>query len=84
MKNIIVGLRDRVAGQFQNVTIDINADVAKRNLSFAVNNSPDLLFKAKDLELFELGFIDSESGNIELTIPTKHLCFCSDLIGDKE
>lgn len=41
---IIVSLFDRTAQSYRSVTADINENTAKRNLAYAVNNTPQLLF----------------------------------------
>ena len=74
MKYVVIALRDKVACSFQSLNLDQNEFTAKRNFSFAVNNSNELLFKAKDLELYKIAEFDSDSGIIELIQPMVRIC----------
>ena len=71
---IIVGLRDKVSSRFEGITMAVNEYVAKRDFSFAVNNNKEMLFKAKDLELYKVGEFDVETGQIDYISPMVRLC----------
>lgn len=70
----IYSLRDRVADVFRSVNLDTNDATARRNFSYAVQNSPELQFQAKDLELCRVGSFDSHSGVITALVPIEVLC----------
>lgn len=70
----IYSLRDKVADIFQSCSLDTNDFVAKRNFSFAVNNSPELLFKSKDLELYRVGSFDTVKGCVTREDPIVLVC----------
>lgn len=78
----IFSMRDKVAESFQSCSLDTNDFVAKRNFSYAVNNSPELLFKSKDLELYRVGVFDTEKGCITPVIPAVLVCRGDEVIQD--
>lgn len=80
----IYALRDRVAGQFTSVTLDMKDEVAKRNLSYSVNNNSQLAFMSKDLELCCIGTLDTESGSVLPVQPIRLVVRCDQLIGADE
>ena len=70
----IYSLRDRVADVFRSVTVDTNDLTAKRNFSYALQNSPELSFQAQDLELCRVGSFDSHTGVITALVPIQVIC----------
>lgn len=70
----LYALRDRVADNFRSVTVDTNDNTAKRNFTFAVNNSPELIFQSKDLELCKIGEFDAHTGVIYPCVPIAVVC----------
>lgn len=70
----IIAMRDKVEERFRTFTVDINAASARRNFAYAVNNTPELLFKAKDIELYDLGEFDDGSGVILPVVPMVLIC----------
>lgn len=70
----IVALRDKVEQKFRSLTVDYNEEAAKRNFAYAVNNSPELLFKSKDLELYTVGEFSDDSGVILPLSPPVLIC----------
>lgn len=80
----IYALRDRVAGQFRSVTLDEKDEVSKRNLSFSVNNNPQLAFMSKDLELCCIGSMDTDNGVIKPEIPIRLIVRADQLLGADE
>lgn len=81
MKLNVYALYDRIAGQFRSLSLDDKAEVAKRNLAFAVNNDSQLGFISKDLDLMKVGEFDSETGAILPRVPPETVCHAADLIG---
>lgn len=77
---IIVSLFDRVAQSYRSVTADINEDTARRNLGYAVNNTPQLLYEAKDLELVKIAEFDDHSGVVSPIVPPLVICRASEVI----
>lgn len=61
MDRRIYAIRDTLVG-YGAPMIDINDAAAARTFSYALRNTPELLDKANDLDLFFLGTLDSESG----------------------
>lgn len=85
MKNFrIYALRDRVADRFRTINLDINDFTAKRNFSYAVNNSPEMLFQAKDLELCCVGEFDDHDGNVIPVVPISVICRGDEVIVEKD
>lgn len=78
---IVVSLYDRVAQNYRNVTVDINNATARRNLGYAVNNTPQLLYEAKDLDLMQVGDFDEHTGTITPCVPFV-ICHASEVISD--
>lgn len=70
----LYSLRDRCADVFRSVTVDTNDQTAKRNFSYAVNNSPELLFQSKDLELCKIAEFDAHSGQVMPCVPIVVVC----------
>lgn len=79
----VIGLRDKVAATFQGITIEINESVAKRNFAYNVNNSSELMFKAKDLELYVIGILDSSNGVITPVSPLERICSGDEVINNE-
>lgn len=77
---ILVGLRDKVSGRFESVTLDYNEHTAKRNFAFAVNNSNELLFKSKDIELYKLACFDTLNGKLDIVSPYERICSGDEVI----
>ena len=67
-------LRDRVADAFRSVSLDTNDQTAKRNFSYAVQNSPELEFQSKDLELCRIGSFDAHTGTLVPLTPIQVIC----------
>lgn len=77
----IYTLRDTVGRVYRDVVCDdTNEEVAKRNLAFQVNNNPQFMFLAKDLEFMKVGEFDEHTGVINGLNPVV-VCHVSDLIG---
>lgn len=83
MNYIIYSLRDKVAKNFRSVNLDINDDTARRNLAYAINNSSEMLYQSKDLELYAVGEFDAGSGKIKAIAPARLVCRGDELIVDK-
>lgn len=79
----IYALRDRIADKFRSVTVDINDMTAKRNFAYAVNNAPELLFQAKDLELCMIAEFDDVSGVVYPETPIKVVCRGDEVVQEK-
>lgn len=60
----VFAVRDKIAEEFRSITLDVNEETAKRNFAFAVNNSAELQFAAKDYELYCIGDFQSNKGLI--------------------
>lgn len=73
-KFYVYALRDRLADAFRSVNLDINDQTAKRNFAFSVNNSPELIFQSKDLELCRVGEFDYHSGVLSPCTPIVVVC----------
>lgn len=71
---IVIALRDKIEQRFRTLSLDFNAESAKRNLTYSVNNTPELLFKSKDLELYQLGEFDDEKGSLIPCVPAVLIC----------
>lgn len=84
MKYPVFSLRDKVASSFQSVNLDTNDFVAKRNFAFAVNNSNELLFKAKDLELYKVGEFDTDTGIFEGCSPLIRICSGDEVVNNEK
>lgn len=78
----LYSLRDRVADVFRSVTVDTNDQTAKRNFAYAVNNSPELLFQSKDLELCKVAEFDAHSGMVVSCVPIVVVCRGDEVIKD--
>lgn len=70
----VYSLRDRTADSFRSITIDTNDMTARRNFAYAVQNSPELQFQSKDLELCRVGSFDVHTGDISALVPIQVLC----------
>ena len=70
----IYSLRDRIADVFRSVTLDTNDATARRNFAYAVQNSPELQFQSKDLELCRVGSFDAHTGVISALVPIQVIC----------
>lgn len=85
MKNFgLYSLRDRLGDVFRSVTVDNNDLTAKRNFSYAVNNSPELLFQSKDLELCKIAEFDAHTGEVFPCVPIQVVCRGDEVISDAE
>lgn len=80
MKYGVYAMRDRIAENFQSLNLDINDAVARRNFSFAVNNSENMMFSASDLEFFRIGEFDSYTGVVEPCNPIQLICRADEVI----
>lgn len=78
----VYSLRDKIADTFQSCSLDTNDFVAKRNFAYAVNNSQELLFKAKDLELYRVGNFDTTKGVLTPQIPAELVCRGDEVLQD--
>lgn len=78
----LYSIRDRVADNFRNVTVDVNDMVAKRNFAYAVNNSPELLYQSKDLELCKVAEFDHVTGVVYPVVPIVTICRGDEVIND--
>lgn len=78
----VYSLRDKIADSFQSCSLDTNDFVAKRNFSYAVNNSSELLFKSKDLELYRVGSFDTTKGVITPQNPIELVCRGDEVMQD--
>lgn len=78
----LYSLRDRLGDVFRSVTVDTNDMTAKRNFSYAVNNSPELLFQSKDLELCKIAEFDAHSGVVVPCVPIQVVCRGDEVIKD--
>lgn len=65
----VFAIRDKVAEEFRSITCDVNESTAKRNFAYAVNNSPELQFAAKDYELYCIGDFQSDKGLVTPMVP---------------
>lgn len=70
----LYSLRDRLGDVFRSVTVDTNDMTARRNFAYAVNNSPELLFQSKDLELCKIAEFDAHSGQVIPCVPILVVC----------
>lgn len=77
---IIVSLFDRTAQSYRSVAADVNEQTAKRNLAYAVNNTPQLLFESKDLELVKVAEFDDHTGVVVPVVPPLVICRASEVI----
>lgn len=80
----LYSLRDRVADVFRSVTVDTNDQTAKRNFAYAVNNSPELLFQSKDLELCKVAEFDAHSGVVVPCVPIVVVCRGDEVVKDDQ
>jgi hypothetical protein len=83
VKSVIIGLRDKVSNNFEGITMAQSEAVAKRDFAYSVNNSDMLLFKAKDLAIYHIGDIDTESGIITVLSPMIMICSGDEVINDE-
>ena len=60
---------DQTAGVYGQVVVDLNDNVAKRNFLYAVSQSAQLQYMAKDLELQRIAEIDLHTGVIVPCVP---------------
>lgn len=77
----VYALRDCVSENFSSPTFEEKNEVAMRNLTFAINNNPQMLFMSKDLELFKIGDIELKTGVITPLVPMELVCRANSLIG---
>lgn len=78
----LYSLRDRLGDVFRSVTVDTNDMTARRNFSYAVNNSPELLFQSKDLELCKIAEFDAHTGVVVPCVPIVVVCRGDEVIKD--
>lgn len=74
-------LRDRTAEVFSSPTFEEKNEIAMRNLAFAVNNNSQMLFIAKDLELWKIADVELKSGVVTPLVPMELVCRADSLIG---
>lgn len=79
----LYALRDRIADRFRSVTVDVNDMVAKRNFAYALNNAPELLWEAKDLELCMIAEFDDVSGVVYPETPIQVVCRGDEVVQEK-
>lgn len=80
MNVFVYALRDRVADNFRSLSMNESDEVEQRNLAFAVNNDPHLMFMSRDLELCRIGELDTKSGVLTSCVPIQVVCRCDQLI----
>jgi hypothetical protein len=79
MKYPVFAIRDSKVG-FMAPTVEQNAPAAVRNFEHAVLNSASLMNSHPgDYDLYEIGSFDSDSGELEKSMP-KHLCSAADIL----
>lgn len=78
----LYSLRDRLGDVFRSVAVDNNDMTAKRNFAYAVNNSPELLFQSKDLELCKIAEFDAHSGAVIPCVPIQVICRGDEVLRD--
>lgn len=78
----VYSLRDRTADIFRSVMIDNNDATARRNFAYAIQNSPELQFQSKDLELCRVGNFDTHTGVISAVVPIKVICRGDEVISN--
>lgn len=83
MKLFIYALRDKVANRYSSLALNESDDLQKRDFSFAVNNNQNLLFMAKDMELYAVGEFETETAAIVNYDANRFVCAADQLIGDK-
>lgn len=76
----VYALRDRVADNFRSLSMNESDEVEQRNLAFAVNNDPHLMFMSRDLELCRIGGFETKSGVLTPCVPIQVVCRCDQLI----
>lgn len=76
----VYALRDRVSENFSSPTFEEKDDVAMRNLNYAINNNPNMLFMSKDLELWHIGDVELKSGVITPLAPMVLVCRADSLV----
>lgn len=81
MKYIAYSLRDKVSGEFRDLTLNVSDDVAKRDLSYVVNNDTRFQFMSKDFELYKLGIFDTKTGVFEQFNPIEMVVQADQLLG---
>lgn len=81
MKVKVYALLDTVGQSFRTVSLNENDELEKRGLAFAVNNNRQMLFMAKDFQLFEIAEMDNKTGEIIPTVPARFVVRASDLLG---
>lgn len=80
MNVFVYALRDRIADSFRSLSLNEADEVEQRNLAFAVNNDPHLMFMSKDLELCRVGEMDTKSGVLTPCVPIQVVCRADQLI----
>ena len=78
----IFAIRDKVAEEFRSINLDVNEATAKRNFSYAVNNTPELQFAAKDYELYLIGDFQSDKGVVTAMTPTVLIARGDEVLND--
>ena len=64
MEYYIVAVKDKLTKEFLQPIFVQNHDVAKRNFAWQLENTPTWKENAEQFEMYDLGMLDSETGNI--------------------
>lgn len=65
----VYAIKDKLQG-FLTPTCNVNDECAKRDFAFALNNNPGIMnFSPKDYDLYRIGEYNSDSGEIDKTLP---------------
>lgn len=78
----VYSIYDTCAQTFSPLNMAQNNEVAIRNMRYAINNDPQFMATAKDLELYCVGSFDYSTGILEPMDKTL-VIRCSDLIEKK-
>ena len=81
-KAFIFATYDQIAGVYGQVVVDLNDNVAKRNFLYAVSQSAQLQYMAKDLELQRIAEIDLHTGVIIPCVPHEMIARGSEVLND--
>lgn len=81
MRVKVYALLDTVGQSFRTVSLNENDELEKRGLAFAVNNDRQMLFMAKDFQLYEIAEMENKTGEVYPTVPARFVVRASDLLG---
>lgn len=79
----VFALLDTVGQAFRTLSMNESDELEKRGLAFAVNNDRQMLFMAKDLQLFEIAQMETKTGELIPTVPARFVVRAADLIGNE-